>query len=102
MCFDDCACMKVLMRKKHKETILNGKVVGLRQRLCRSMKNAFTSTVKLKLATPPNNDHLSITTTISESRSPYLENKEQRTSEQRPPVNNGHFLGPKCGRCTQI
>jgi hypothetical protein len=45
----------------------------------------------LSLRPPPNNDHLSITITMLESRFPHLESKE--TSEQRPPVNNGHYFG---------
>ncbi len=40
------------------------------------------------------NDHLPTTTTILESCFPHVENKG--TSEQRPPVNNGHkFRVPK-------
>ncbi len=37
------------------------------------------------------NDHLSTTTTILTSRFPHLDYKG--TSEQRPPVNNGHNFG---------
>ncbi len=47
-------------------------------------------TVKLELTTTSNNEHLSTTTTIQESRFPHLEKKG--TSEQRPPVNNGHYF----------
>ncbi len=39
---------------------------------------------------PPNDNNLSPTTTILESRFPHLEGKG--ISEQRPPVNNGHYF----------
>ncbi len=45
------------------------------------------------------NDHLSITTTILESRFTHVENKE--TYEQRPPVNIGHLFLMR-GRWTHV
>ncbi len=45
------------------------------------------NTVKPEL---PNNDHLSTTIAILEFRFPHLENKG--TSEQRTPVNSGHYF----------
>ncbi len=52
-------------------------------------KAIATTTVKhLSWRPPPNNDHLSTKTTILVSRFQFL--KHKITSEQRPPVNNGH------------
>jgi hypothetical protein len=49
----------------------------------------FTS--EIDTVKPPNNDHLSTTTTSAASRFPLLEHKG--TSEQRQPVNNDHNFG---------